>query len=225
MALPEIELPQEALAEFHKIATVGDAAFDSLLVAIKSTDATLRGRQFSKNVAEKVPLIDKGDVGSILGAAVVLYVIRRKSDMTLSPQEIAGGIVNSPLFAESKQFTPTLRDVLSERIVKLLDCDKSIGVTSKALDVMTEHERVYCNARILSDIRPVFATAPETADGAVIIHNLQIGFHFNGKHREIYIALDSGDIKQLKAIIERAEKKDTALQSILTQSRIPYLAP
>jgi len=226
MASPiQIQLPPEALPDLDKIASLAPDAFESLLTAIKQTGPTLRGWEFSNNIAKKVPLIDRGDVGSLMSATVSLYVIRGRSDVSLSAQEIADGIMSSSLIAESQVFTPEKKQILSDRIIKLLDCDKSIGVTSKAFDVMTEHENVFCDARILSDIRPVFANQPETADAAVIIHNLEIGFHCNGERQEIYVALDTRDIKHLKMIIERAEKKDKALQSIIRQSNIPYLEP
>jgi hypothetical protein len=131
MAALEIELPNEALAPFYKIASLDNDVFDSLLAAIKSTAPTLEKRQFAKNVAGKVPHIDEAELGSILGVAVTLYLIRGKSDMPLSPERVAEGITSSPLFAESGKFSPELRKVLSERLIKLFDCDKSIGVTSE----------------------------------------------------------------------------------------------
>ena len=90
---------------------------------------------------------------------------------------------------------------------------------------MTEHAHVFCNARILSDIRPVFAESADSASAAVVIHNLQIGFHEGGTgpHKEFYVALDTGDLRKLKELIVRAEKKDIALQTMLKSSNVPYL--
>ena len=90
---------------------------------------------------------------------------------------------------------------------------------------MTENDRIFCGARILSDIRPVFTDSLESASAAVIIHNLQIGFHDSGTgvHKEFYVALDNQDIQKLKEIILRAEKKTQALKAILNKSSVPYL--
>ncbi len=57
----------------------------------------------------------------------------------------------------------------------------------------------------------------------MIIHMLQIGFHTGGEHREYYFALDADDIRKLKGVIERAEKKTTALQAILKKAEVNYL--
>ena len=115
------------------------------------------------------------------------------------------------------------RDVLQNRLTTLLGFDDSLGVTAKAVDVMTEKSRVFCGARILSDIRPVFATGSDSATSAVIIHNLQIGYHSSGDHQEFYVALDTEDIKTLKGLIVRAEKKTLALKGMLSKAGMNYL--
>jgi hypothetical protein len=86
---------------------------------------------------------------------------------------------------------------------------------------------VFCSARILSDLRPVFQEPPTAASASVIIHNLQIGFHDSGTgdHKEFYVALDAGDLDILKKIIVRAEQKTASLKAILAKANVPYLEP
>jgi hypothetical protein len=218
-----IEVPQKALPDLRRIAELSESLFNSFLAAIGETDPTLTRGQFAKKIAEKVPLMEPSDIGAILGTAFILYSIRMKSGMALSAQALADGVANSTLIANANEFTLETKKILSDRIVKLVSDNRSLGVTSKAFDVMTENERTFCAARILSDIRPIFAENPETADAAVIIHNLQIAFHQNGKHQEFYVALDTDDIEILKKVIVRAERKTAALQAILKKSHVPYL--
>jgi hypothetical protein len=54
---------------------------------------------------------------------------------------------------------------------------------------------------------------------------LQIGFHEGGtkEHKEFYVALDTDDIQALKEVINRAERKTIALQTIIKSSKLPYL--
>ena len=138
-------------------------------------------------------------------------------------QNVAGSY--SGIRSKDNHFSPTQAKLLSDRIKSLLSFDKTMAVTAKAFDVMTEHARTFCRARILSDIRPVFTNLDEFASAAVIIHNLQIGFHEGGtgEHKEFYVALDTNDIQNLKEVIERAEKKTVALEAILNTSKVPYL--
>jgi hypothetical protein len=52
---------------------------------------------------------------------------------------------------------------------------------------------------------------------------LQIGFGHSGRYQEIYFALDTSDIQELKKVIERAEQKTIALKSIIEKATVPYL--
>ena len=218
-----IQVPKDALPDLKRIAEMDAALFDPFLHAIGEMQPTLTHGQFASKLAEKLPNMERSAIRSILGTALSLYAIMAKDGTPLLPQELAEGIATSSLITKSKDFTSETRKTLSSRLTKLLGFHKTLGVTSKAFDVMTEQERIYCHSRILSDIRPVFTENPETADGAVIIHNLQIAFHRCGEHEEIYIALDTNDLQQLKQVVERAEKKTAALQAMLKTSHVPYL--
>jgi len=88
---------------------------------------------------------------------------------------------------------------------------------------MTDQDRVFCNARILSDIRPVFYYLPRIGFGGCYVHTLRIGFHQDDKHQDFYFALDGSDLKALKEIILRAEKKTKALEAILEKSNTKCL--
>ncbi|MGD1085171.1 MAG: hypothetical protein ABSA47_10540 [Verrucomicrobiota bacterium] len=217
------ELPKEALPDLQQVAEIDEKSFGSLLEAINEIGPTLTGSQFFTKLAGKAPSLEPRCIRGVLGVAFNLYSIKKKHAAASSPQELAEGVINSDLISKSKAFSSEKRQLLSERLTKLLGLDTTIGVTAKALDVMTEHQRLFCHARILSDIRPVFAKTPETAEAALIIHTLQIGFHELGQHREMYFALDVSDLKKLKQVIERAEKKTAALEAILKQSHVPYI--
>ena len=115
------------------------------------------------------------------------------------------------------------REDLRQRLAKLLGYENSLGVTSKALDVMTEHERILCGARIVTDIRPVFGRPTDKPTAAVIVHNLKISYHQDDEHREFYVALDTEDVVRLRTLLERAEMKAQSLEALLQRAATPYL--
>jgi hypothetical protein len=221
MAEIAINIPSEALPDLQTIAELDDQTFNSLVSAIGETQPTLTHGQFIKRLASKSAGFQTKDIAVVLKTAFVLYSLKGKRKISAS--DMAGGIVNSSLVSQSPTFPQSEKEKLRNRLAQLLTLDKSLGVTAKAFDVMTEHERIFCGARILSDIRPVFADNPESASAAMIIHNLQIGFHQDGKHQEFYVALDTDDIQKLKEVVERAEKKTIALKSLINKSEVPYL--
>jgi hypothetical protein len=221
--IPEIEIPEKALPDLKRLAELDGHLFDLLLIAISESGPTLTSAKFYAQIVEKVPNIDRATIASVIRAAFSLYSGMQKSKTPASAEEVAAGVVNSSLIAKHTELSPDFKATLSNRLGRILKFDKVISVTSKAFDVMTEHDKIFCNARILSDIRPVFADNPDTADAAVIIHNLQIGFHQQGEHHEIYVALDTSDILKLKEVVERAELKTKALEAILKRAQLPYL--
>ncbi len=221
MPAAPVIIPERALPDLKRIAELDDDLFNSLMSAIGEATPTLTREQFSDQISQKVKLPDEGDhLEAVLRTAFVLYGFRERTG--ISTQDLTQAVTDSATVTKA-EFPADKREKLRSRLALLLSFDKSLGVTLKALDVMTEHERIFCRARILSDIRPVFAEELESAPGAMIIHNLQIGFHKAGKHQEYYFALDTDDIQKLKKIIERAEKKTIALQAILKKSNVRYL--
>jgi hypothetical protein len=221
-----IKIPESDMPILKQISELGTTQFNSLIAAIGGTKPTFSRGQFAEGVAKQVKVIKKPVILSIFRVAFVLYSMKERTGM--SPEELADDIANSYFHTRSKEnhFGSRRAKTLSGRLKKLLSFDKTIAITAKAFEVMTEQDHAYCRARILSDIRPVFTNSAQTASAAVVIHTLQIGFHHGGsggKHKEFYVALDTNDVQALKAVIERAEEKTAALEKILHDSKVPYL--
>jgi hypothetical protein len=223
VAMSIVEIPEKALPDLKRLVELDGMLFEQLLTAISESGPTLTSAKFYSQIAAKAPNVEEATISSIIRAAFSLYSGMQKAKASLTPEELADGVANSSLIAKHTELSPDFKRTLSSRLGRLLKFNKVIAVTSKAFDVMTEHDKIFCDARILSDIRPVFADNPDTADAAVIIHNLQIGFHQQGTHHEVYVALDTDDILKLKEIVERAEIKTKALEAILKRADLPYL--
>jgi hypothetical protein len=221
LIMTSLSIPESDLPVFKRILELTDSQVASLTAALSETNANLKKSAFVNQISKKVENVDASDISSILRVLFILY--RMKDRTRMSVKELAEGVSNS--VSKGGRLSAEQIASLSERIQKLLAFDDTISVTAKAMDVMTEHAHVFCNARILSDIRPVFSSTAESAAAAVVIHTLQIGYHDGGTgpHKEFYVALDSADVGKLKEVILRAEKKDVALQTILKTSHIPYL--
>ena len=221
----QFQIPKKDLAALKAIAELSALDFKALIDSIAQVKPTFSPVQFSRNVAKKVDKVQAGDVSEMLRVLFVLY--RMKDGGDVEPNEIPQSVVEafSGLSSPKDGISANQKKVLATRLKALLSFDKSIAVTAKAFDVMTEHERTFCRARILSDVRPVFTDDTKSASAAVIIHNLQIGYHDSGtgEHKEFYVALDTDDIQMLKEIIDRADKKTITLETMLESAKIPYL--
>ncbi len=89
---------------------------------------------------------------------------------------------------------------------------------SKAKDLQYEHENTFCDARIITDLRPVFdADVKSPPTGMVIAHILKLEYHHCGKHTEIHIAIDKDDIQNLMYVLGRACEKADTLTGLVQQ--------
>ncbi len=226
MATSSIRIPKEDLPVLTQIINLDELEFRSLLSALREAKPSLSKWDFANGVTNKLKTIRASEIDAILRVVFILYSMKDKAETSAHDlaQKIAASYVKS--ISQGKQVSSTHAALLVSRIKSLLSCDTTVAVTAKAFDVMTEHSHVFCRARILSDIRPVFTESAESASAAVIIHNLQIGFHEHGTgpHKEFYVALDTEDIQHLKQLLERAEKKTIALKGILQASKVQYLS-
>ncbi len=218
-----LNIPKDDLLVLKTIAELEESKFAALASALRDSKPSLTREQFVTQIAEVAKSIQQPEMRSILKVVFTLYALNDR--MRISSKELANVVTKSAVQSSVKEvpFPSDKVGLLSARLDILLSFGKSIGVSAKAWDVLTEHERIFCGARILSDLRPVFAESLETASASVIVHNLQIGFHQNGKHQDFYVALDTDDVQALKEVIVRAEKKTIALCSILKKANVDYL--
>ncbi len=115
-------------------------------------------------------------------------------------------------------------DSIEKDLSRIAEMHQPLGATAKASELQTEYERVFLDARILSDIRTVFAPdLSEKPTVSLIIHNLRISYSQDGRTRNCHFALDSDDILQLQKELERAVEKEHTLQDLLDSARICWL--
>ncbi len=117
--------------------------------------------------------------------------------------------------ADWAAFQKAITDALSEN---------ALSVSSKAWEVIREHSHVYCSARVLTDLRPIFKNEVEQAPSAfVAVHTLKLVYHQDGKHHDFYVALDRSDIEQLATVLQRALSKEQSLRALTSAKGVKIL--
>jgi len=111
-----------------------------------------------------------------------------------------------------------------EPMFRKLLCTKAFRLVATAIDLSYEYANLFRNARILTDIRPLFTDDADAIEGAVISYTLRLRFDsVDGKH-EFSIAMDEGDVRDIAEQCERALKKAiTARETMSTKVEIPTL--
>jgi len=201
--------------------------YDALLSVLQEATPTLARSTFTTSLITRLQKHVKNPQ-ALVGALFSLYLVRARANESIPEflEELHRAFVSS----DDPNLNPPGYDwsTFKERMAVLLGYEKTIGITAKALGVMTEHEHVYCAAgtRVLSDLRPVFASEPDSMpDAAVIVHSLKLVYHEEGKTREFFVALDTDDLRHLGKLLKRAERKAKGLQLLLRAANVPCLDP
>ncbi len=218
----KFEIQKEDIAAIAAIKAMSDASVDALVSNLKSVPPTIDTEKVGKRIAKHVPSTTATQLEAVLDTLYGLYYVRELAGVERSTflDDFMEGFQNVPELAGEKSEVPKLRG----KFEKLLNID-SFNLLSKAKRLQRDGERLYCDAKIISDIRPVFGTAPtDRPVGAVVTHTLKIGYHEGEeRHREVHIILDSVDLDALSGIISRAQAKDRTLRDLLKEIRLSDL--
>ncbi len=218
-----LSIPVELLPALKKISELEDSIFADLVKGLGLIDPELSPATFAKHLAEKVGSIKPEDLKEF--ARVIFSCYGSKANFNKSAASFADDISQTLLEDHAKDFTKEKVKLLNGRLRILLSIDKGVAITSKARNVISNHDHVYCNARIVSDIRPIFSAEADSVSAMGIVHTFNITHHVSGrrKHGEFFVAMDDNDLIAIKKLIERAEKKSGILKSIIKKSGILFL--
>lgn len=161
------------------------------------------------------------DLKKVGEALVALYTVKSMRDVPI--EEFADRVSDAmeSLDQEELRLPRAEREQFKQKLVTLLSADV-FGLISKVIDLRTDDERVFCHARILTDLRPVFGSRIEDGPkGMVVVHLLKIGYHAGSEeHHEFFVSLDMNDLQTLRNLINRAEAKAKSLKSAVTDVRL-----
>ena len=106
--------------------------------------------------------------------------------------------------AEGLELEPAGNEAAEDFLMRVMELP-SMVTSAKASDLLTEYDRIFGDARIVTDIRPVFMEDPhEMAKGAVIVSTLKVQYQDAKGLSNFYVALDTQDLVGLKKVVDRA---------------------
>lgn len=218
--MPSIQIPTYYRDGLGKLAQLGNPEFAQLSEALQNTSPSLNriklARQISSVVAEWSP-----EDGERVTEAL-LWLLAGQDHLQQPLAEFAQAVSTSPDLGIAEQET---KAVLAARLTELLGISP-LQLSWKALDVLTEHEKRFDAVRIMTDLRPIFGEQIEgQPQVAVIVNMLGLKYVTDRNLREIFIALDTRDLKTLRSALDRAEAKTKILEDLAESAGITYLKP
>lgn len=215
------QIPREDIEAIRTLRDLPNASVVAFIAALKTVPLTADTDEIAKRIVDQVPPLTPKQLEAVLDALYGLYFIRELSGVP-RPTFLKD-------FIDGLQTTPELRidkrEVfkLTAKFDKLLSID-AFNALSKAKRLQRDGERLYCDAKIVSDIRPVFGSKPTSRPvGAVVTHTLKLGYHEGGEHKEFHVVLDCIDVDRFNEILERAQAKDKVLRGLLKEIELPDL--
>ena len=212
MTIPE--RVQEGLA---KLQDLSPESADSLLNALQNAQPSLRHKPLADAVALQLPSSDRIAIVEIVRSVLSISHYRQTFDKTV--QETVSDVMSSEDFT----ITNENKQIFEKRLNDLLGVE-ALCITSKANDILTNHQNVLVSAQIVTDVRPIFKDNPTaTPTAALIIHTLKVTYRQDREKSDFFVALDTEDLADLRKAIDRAEAKAESLKKVLGNAKLSYL--
>jgi hypothetical protein len=230
MALSVPEQQRECIQKFLELPDDGIARF---LQALETAGTQFNVFDLSDQIAERSELPLRLTAG-IIQVLQSLYLTRDAAKPIEPIDKFLDGAVFNAL-RDAGTFSSDNNDArwqtLRGFLLAALSLERTLGTAVKAGVVQTQHERIFCDARIMTDIRPIFHfDVSEKPESALLIHMLRItqrnSRDSGGRATDdLYFALDTNDIKVLESIVDRALEKEKTLRSSMASAGITVLDP
>ncbi|TVP58170.1 MAG: hypothetical protein EA343_21825 [Nodularia sp. (in: Bacteria)] len=223
--MEELQIPEKFKPGFELLISIDNQTVEEFIDAFKEVQPS-GIKDLVSAVASRVKTLALEEVKDILETLISLYNLRDhfQENNGVSTDEVIEKLGQAVQNDEELNITNEQKEEFEKRLATFLEFDAVLSFTSKAIEVIRDHERLFTNSRIHTDMRPVFKSDVEDSPvGVAIVHMLKIEYaDLEGKH-EFFVALDSIDLEQLREQLDISDRKAKAIESLLNRANISYL--
>ncbi|WP_141285588.1 hypothetical protein [Ideonella azotifigens] len=197
------------------LASISDEDFADLVQSMEKLTALVSINESISELTSRLTQCSADEATQILHAVMPLYFAYISDGYT--PAEVVAGVEDGLASYRGRELLKTKKSIslLKSRLLSLLG-NRRIAMRAKATGLVFERPLVLQEARIISDIRPIFASDKvSNVDAYSIIQTLILDCFENGEDKKFHIAIDAEDIEQLADILNRARDKEKALSKML----------
>ena len=216
---PDVRIPPPFLVPLTEFAKLPSETRAAIVSALAAEERTFGRRWLTNALTSIVGHWTRDQASRFVEFLLSLNDLRRFLD--LPDNEAAARVVTR---SSDFDLEETEREGLAEALTNLLN-SRAVSLVARGADLASEHEHTLDEARILTDIRPLFRTDSEDdLDGAVITHSLRL--RYTGREGSaLHIALDADHLRQLQKQVERAIRKAARLEQFLSAASLPHIEP
>lgn len=215
-----LQIPEEHVDGLIKIQSLDDNQVNELEAGLLEAPPVMWAKQLTKLLVGKVSTIPEEDLSEILEILIGMSLASYRLDLPTS--EFVKLIVEAMEQGQNERlkFVRNEREQFSNSLTKLLSVE-SLVYPAKGFGILSDHERVFVDARTLTDVRPIFGSDTELSPkAAVIMHMLHVTYQRSGESENLYLAMDSNDVKLLVNKLQRSLSKAMNLEKMLNASGI-----
>jgi hypothetical protein len=213
--VPALVIPKEYERGFAVVKSFTDDEIGRILKVLKDASPASRPSDVLPILRPALPTIPEEDVEEFLETLYSLYLFRSHSDVDIGQfVEDLSEAIQECENEEVRAANASELNVLKSKFKSLLTVHP-LSTLSKAHGLRTDFANVFSDAKVISDIRPVWdGDVKAPPEGIVITHTLKIEYGNVGGAGELYLYIDKKDIERLISVLVRAQEKTATLQSL-----------
>lgn len=213
-----INIPSRFRGPLFSLATASEKDIESLHKALAKAKVSLSPKDLIEAMSVEEIDFASCSLEEVVGALLSINTACTQSDIPIDEFIVS---VTEALKRDYPDLGEEANQKFIQRLGKFLSPDEVLGMTAKIGDVLTEHQRTFQDARVLTDLRPVFWKDVSSGPANfILVHSLKIVYQEAGEFKEFYLALDADDLKKLESTIVRAQSKAESTKKVLKSSNI-----
>ena len=204
-------VPDRLVPAFEMIRDMSASDYSTLYGVFSAAEPSIQHMELAELICRDSEL-DQDSAIHVIDAIISLVRIGYSRNVPL--REAAAQVASSQKLEDASGNA----EEFSDRLYQLSDTT-SMRLQGKASVIGYEYSSVLLDARIFTDMRPIFGGDTDNEpEGVILSHTLKLEYIDSAtSHNSIYIALDNNDLGTLIDCLERANEKSATLESILDQ--------
>ena len=219
-----LRVPPEQVAVLKKWLELPSEQAETLSSALANAKPHFNAQELARSIIRQCDLPN----GLVFGIIHVLISVYRTGEPekpfeAFLDRDVKPALQAAETFSEGKEEEEW--DRLRKFLLQALLLEGIVGTTAKAGIILTEHERIFDNVRIMTDFRPIFhVDVSEKPNAGLIVHMVKITHRDKYDHKfDSYYALDSNDLEKMRKALDRAVEKDKSLRETMNDAGLSVL--
>ena len=211
--MPDLSLPAPIVEALSALRKTDSAGFEAIMNATEMLCEPSGISSFAESVAASTPFEQRNAVTLI---DMAMSIVRRSDTLGTDLDELIADLLSASELGLDEHEMKSLASLIKP----IVSCHP-LRVLAKSLSLLRAYDSLFLDAKIVTDIRPVFGEdVTEGPEAAVLAHLLDIDILRSGEKESIHMVLEHDDLLNIRNVIDRAIAKSTSLKETLKAAGI-----